>query len=150
MKLLILLLLSTSAFSSDIHQIGGKLINKLKTKSIYLHCDGFDTSGECHKALFVLDVKGEKTLLNDTLVLEMGSGDEFYDRWYIFNMLKTTASTSRPPFPYTWYIMNMQTCSKQFMKAFKLMDMKGKAALGMTQSTSNKNFEEMIKAIKNY
>ena len=46
MKLLIALLLTSTAYSYEYKQIGGKLINKSKTQEIYLTCDSYDQNNE--------------------------------------------------------------------------------------------------------
>lgn len=135
MKLVLLIILFTfNVFGSD---LGGSLINKKTGDKLSLKC----VTDICNEAVFTKnDIE-----VSTNLILPLDKRDEIF---YHFHMLITNASTSRAPFPYSWYIFNMQIVTKKLRKAFPSMI--DSSALNQSVKMNNKNFLEVIKAIENY
>lgn len=133
--LLVMLLLSFNAVSAE---LGGHLLDTKTKDRLALECLDVD----CQEGVFILNEKA----VDSSLVLNLADRTEFF---YDFQQLLLVASTSRPPIPYSWYILNMQKVSKKLRKLFFTTiynpDYKDQAV-----RMGHKNFLEVIKAIQNY
>lgn len=140
------LLLVTTSFAAEFAPTGGVFINKKTKEKIYLGCYGY-VDGACHKATFILQNKsGIEKIINDSLVMIFdNTTDEFHNRWYVYNVLKTNASTGLNPIPYTSYIINMQRSSKLYLDGFKLMDKNN--GLKSEVNLKNSYFKSLLKSI---
>lgn len=143
--LLLTLLLASSVFAAEFAPTGGVFINKKTKEQIYLGCYGY-VDGSCHKATFILKKADDEQIINDSIVLIFdNTTDEFHNRWYAYNVLKTNASTGLNPIPYTSYIINMQRSSKLYLEGFKLMDKNNGQSTNVL--LKNSYFKSLLKAI---
>lgn len=132
-------------YAAQYPSTGALLINKKNAHEIYLGCLG-QWQGKCHKASFILKKGGQEEIINEDIVMIFDdSTEEFQRRWYAYNWLKMTASTSLNPIPYTSYIINMRRSSKLYLQAFKLMDRNNSATDAVR--LKNSYFKSLYKAI---
>lgn len=121
MKWILILLISLSVFANGFEPMGGRMIERKTNREIYIGCYGFD-GPYCHKASFIMKDNNGERIINDNIVLVYETTDDYYDRWYTYNILKLNASTSFSPIPYTSYIYHMQRSNRLYLKAIKIMD----------------------------
>jgi hypothetical protein len=141
-----IILVSSLCYAAQYPPTGASLVNKRNRHEIYLGCLG-QWQGKCHKASFILKKNGLEEIINEDIILIFDdSTEEFQRRWYAYNWLKMTASTSLNPIPYTSYIINMRRSSKLYLEAFKLMDRNSNS--GDVVKLKNSYFKSMYKAIQ--
>jgi hypothetical protein len=117
--------------------MGGTLKDSKTQDHLGLVC--VDT--DCRYAVFTKN----DVALESNLELDLSDYQETY---YHFNMIIQVASTSRPPIPQMWHIVNMQKVTRILRKALPLMHKK--EAFGQMVEMDHKNFLEVIKAIQSY
>lgn len=118
--------------------IGAHLLDSKTNDKISIHC----LDQECRDGVFTLNDSPISSNLKITL-------DDMNKMYYDFNMIIQVASTSRPPFPQVWHIMNMRRVTLKLRKLFFPMIYK-KEFIGESVKMNHKNFLEVIKAIENY